>query len=132
LIRARFFHFSRHPLCLPLVPGRILVTPRSVTRGGHSPLQRFRDAGYQLVFCRPGRQLDEAELLALLPGCVSYLAGVEPVTARVLESAPGLRVISRNGTGVDAIDVFEPEPPTDRRLIAHTSADSPGKASIAS
>lgn len=43
--------------------------------------------------------------MALLPGCVGYLAGVEPVTARVLAAASDLQVISRNGIGVDNIDL---------------------------
>lgn len=83
---------------------RILVTPRSVTRAGHPALQRLREAGYEVVFCTPGVQPDEAELLRLLPGCIGYLAGVEKIGARVLETATDLRVISRNGTGVDNID----------------------------
>jgi len=41
----------------------------------------------------------------LLPGCVGYLAGVENISARVLEAAKDLRVISRNGTGIDNIDL---------------------------
>jgi D-3-phosphoglycerate dehydrogenase len=47
----------------------------------------------------------EDELLRAVPGCVGWLAGVEPITPRVLSAAKGLRVISRNGTGVDAIDL---------------------------
>jgi len=43
--------------------------------------------------------------MQLLPDCVGFLAGVEPVTAKVLESAQSLRVISRNGTGIDNIDL---------------------------
>ena len=84
---------------------RILITPRSLTREAHPALRRMQDAGYELVFCSPGRQPDESELRRLLPGCVGYLAGVEPVSAGVLEAARGLRVISRNGVGVDNIDL---------------------------
>ena len=51
----------------------------------------------------------EEELLTKLPGCVGYLAGVEKVSAKVLETAKELRVISRNGTGADAIDVAAAE-----------------------
>jgi phosphoglycerate dehydrogenase-like enzyme len=96
---------------------KVLVTPRSVTRGevgsttssplrgGHPALQRLRDAGYEVVFCTPGIQPGEDELMSLLPGCVGYLAGVEPIPARVLDSAKDLRAISRNGTGTDSIDL---------------------------
>jgi D-3-phosphoglycerate dehydrogenase len=43
--------------------------------------------------------------MQLLADCVGFLAGVEPVTAKVLESAHSLRVISRNGSGLDNIDL---------------------------
>lgn len=85
---------------------RILVTPRSVTRQGHPALKRLEACGYEVVLGPADRQPSEAELLSLLPGCVGYLAGVEPVRAQVLAAAaPTLKAISRNGTGTDSIDV---------------------------
>jgi D-3-phosphoglycerate dehydrogenase len=84
---------------------RILITPRSVTRDGHPALQRLKDAGYEVFLSSPGKQPDEEELMQLLPGCVGYLCGVEKVTGRVLREARELQVISRNGTGVDNIDM---------------------------
>ncbi len=80
---------------------RILVTPRSLTRHRDPALDALVEDGYELVFSRPGETPDEAALIALLPGCVGWLAGVEPVSPRVLEAASGLRAISRNGTGTD-------------------------------
>jgi D-3-phosphoglycerate dehydrogenase len=80
---------------------RILITPRSLTRNPDPALQALVQNGYRLVFSRAGETPDEATLLDLLPGCVGWLAGVEPVSPRVLESAHDLRVISRNGTGSD-------------------------------
>jgi len=84
---------------------KILVTPRSITKEGHPSLDRLRNAGYELVFCSPGKQPSEDELINILPGCSGYLAGVEKVSAKVLSAAPGLQVISRNGVGVDNIDL---------------------------
>ena len=86
-------------------PMRILVTPRSVTRGGHPSLEKLRTAGFEVIFCQAGMQPAEDELRELLPGCIGYLAGVEPVTEKVLEAAVDLRAISRNGTGVDNINL---------------------------
>ncbi|MFZ4395011.1 MAG: phosphoglycerate dehydrogenase [Kiritimatiellia bacterium] len=88
---------------------RILVTPRSVTRNGHPQLQRLRERGWEVLFCKPGVQPSEDDLLALLPGCVGYLAGVEKISVRVLEAAKGLQVISRNGVGVDNVDLSAAE-----------------------
>jgi phosphoglycerate dehydrogenase-like enzyme len=48
---------------------------------------------------------EEVELMHLLTGCIGYLAGVEKITGRVLNATQDLRVISRNGTGVDNIDL---------------------------
>ncbi len=88
-----------------MATGKILITPRSLTAGGHPALARFEQAGYEQVCCTPGQQPDEAQLLELLPGCVGYLAGVEPVSRRVLQQACELRAISRNGVGVNNIDL---------------------------
>jgi len=89
--------------------GKILVTPRSLTRNGHPALGRLAECGYEVIFCTTGVQPDEEELLVLAPQCVGYLAGVERISARVLEASPGLKVISRNGTGVDKIDLAAAE-----------------------
>jgi len=84
----------------------IYITPRSVTREGHPTLQRLEDAGFGLLFCEPGQQPDEGRLLKDLPGCVGMLAGVEPISDKVLQAAaPSLKVIARNGVGVNNIDL---------------------------
>ncbi|MEI6241132.1 MAG: phosphoglycerate dehydrogenase [Planctomycetia bacterium] len=84
---------------------KILVTPRSLTAGGHPALERLSGAGYQVVLGPSGKMPTANDLVGLLPGCVGWLAGVEKITDDVLAAAPGLRVIARNGTGVDAIDL---------------------------
>ncbi len=109
------------------MPGSILVTPRSVTRDGHPALARLRDAGWRIVMCRPGALPDEEELRTLLPGCAGYIAGVERVSARALDAAPDLRVISRNGTGIDAIDLAAAE----RRGIAVLRAEGANARGVA-
>jgi D-3-phosphoglycerate dehydrogenase / 2-oxoglutarate reductase len=85
--------------------GKILVTPRSLTKDGDPALELLKAAGHEVVFCTPGRQPDEEEMLRLVPGCLGWLAGVEKITPRVLEAARGLKAISRNGTGIDNVDL---------------------------
>ncbi len=85
--------------------GKVLVSPRSLTRDGHPALDLLKEAGHEVVFCTPGKQPDEEELLRILPGCVGYLAGVERISEKALEAAKDLKVISRNGTGIDNIDL---------------------------
>ena len=84
---------------------RILVTPRSVTSEGHPALARLTRAGFEIVMPPAGKMPTASELKQLLPGCVGWLAGVEPITDDVLSAASDLRIISRNGTGIDAIDL---------------------------
>lgn len=81
---------------------KVLVTPRSYAR---ESLDRLRAAGYELVLGPAGRHPTREELLELLPGCAGWVAGVEKIPAEVLQAAPDLKVISRNGAGVDNIDV---------------------------
>ncbi|RBP18120.1 D-3-phosphoglycerate dehydrogenase [Roseiarcus fermentans] len=85
--------------------GRIAITPRSISEGGHPALTVLSQRGYDLVFPAPGRQPTEDDLLRTIPACVGYLAGVEPISRAVISASPMLRVISRNGTGTDSIDV---------------------------
>ena len=84
---------------------KILVTPRSLTKEGDPALDLLTNEGFEIVFSTPGSMPQEDELIRLLPGCVGYLAGVEQITAAVLETAADLKVISRNGTGINAIDL---------------------------
>jgi D-3-phosphoglycerate dehydrogenase / 2-oxoglutarate reductase len=88
---------------------RILVTPRSATKSGHPSLAALEEAGFEVVFSRPSILPTEEDLLQYLPGCVGYLAGVERISASVLENAKELKAISRNGTGADAIDLIAAE-----------------------
>ena len=85
--------------------GKILVTPRSLTTGGHPALDRLTRAGYDVVLGPAGKMPTADDLVRLLPGCVGWLAGVERISDDVLAAALDLRVIARNGTGVDAVDL---------------------------
>lgn len=81
--------------------GKVLVTPRSLSAAGHPALARLVKAGYTLAMPAPGQTPSEAQLMSVIPDCVGWLAGVETVTPAVIAAAENLRVISRNGTGVD-------------------------------
>jgi D-3-phosphoglycerate dehydrogenase / 2-oxoglutarate reductase len=86
---------------------RVLVTPRSLTNGDHPAFERLRRAGWEIVLGPNGRLPDEGELCQLIQGCLGWIAGVEPVTAKVLAAAKALKVISRNGSGIDNIPLAE-------------------------
>ena len=84
---------------------QVVVTPRSMTAPPHPALEKLRQAGYEVLMPTPGEQPTETQLVAALQNAEGYLAGVEKVSRTVLEAAPRLRAISRNGVGIDNVDM---------------------------
>lgn len=84
---------------------KVLVTPRSLSVPTHPALASLRDAGHEIVIPAPGKTPDPAVLAAVLPDCAGWLAGVEPVTADLMAKGKMLRIIARNGVGVDNVDL---------------------------
>ena len=97
--------------------GRILITPRSLSKGGHPALAPLVEAGFKLEFPAPGATPTEAQLVAALPGVVGWLAGVEKVSEAAIGAADRLRVISRNGSGPDLL-----LPTVELQLQGHVAA----------
>ncbi len=54
---------------------------------------------------KPEKPFTEDELIALLEGCDGYVAGLDNITAKVIENCPQLKVISRWGVGYDKVDI---------------------------
>ncbi len=84
---------------------KVYITPRSITQNGHPSLEKLKRAGFSLVYGPSGQQPSEEEQLKILPECVAYLAGIEPIRSNVLKVAKNLKIISRNGVGIDNIDL---------------------------
>ncbi|GGG83640.1 3-phosphoglycerate dehydrogenase [Salipiger pallidus] len=65
----------------------------------------LREAGYDVRVNETGLLPTEDQLIELLKdGVVATIAGGEPYTAKVLESAPDLKIIARWGVGFDKVD----------------------------
>jgi len=85
---------------------KILVTPASFKPSMVSPaLEQLRLFAGELVFNPNNQPLEEDELIPLLKGCDGCIAGLDPFSRRVIESAKDLKVISRYGAGVDNVDL---------------------------
>ena len=62
--------------------------------------------GVKVVCNESGKRLSEDQLVATKPvNCVGIIAGLEPLSARVLDNYPELKVISRLGAGMDTVDL---------------------------
>ena len=53
----------------------VIVTPRSLSKGGHPLLDRITSAGYGLAYPSPGAQPTEAQLEAVVGDAVGWIAG---------------------------------------------------------
>lgn len=109
---------------------RILVTPRSLTSGGHPALEQLTRAGFEVVLSESGKLPDEDALIQYMNGCVGWLAGVEPVSEKVIAAARELKVISRNGVGVDNLPVNALRE-RDIRVCTADGANASGVAELA-
>lgn len=84
---------------------RVAIGPSSFAQADRRPLQLLQEAGVEVVTNPYGRRLDEAETRLLLDNVDGLLAGLEPLSESVLESAPKLRAIARVGIGMSNVDI---------------------------
>ena len=82
----------------------VAISTSSFAAYSDEPLDKLRDAGFQLRLNPHGRKLTAEEAQQHIDGAVGLLAGTEPLSREVLAAAAGLRVISRVGAGVDNVD----------------------------
>lgn len=85
---------------------KVLITTSSFSLGNFSQAKSLQDAGISLEMNPHGRRLSEEEVAELVAtDVIAILAGLEPLTDRVLSNAKSLRVIARCGTGLDSVDL---------------------------
>lgn len=101
---------------------KISISTSSFAKFSNEPLCLLDKAGITYVLNPFGRKLTEDEAIELLQGCIGLAAGTEPLTAKVMDALPKLRVISRCGTGMDNVDV---EAAKKRGIIVRNTPDGP-------
>jgi D-3-phosphoglycerate dehydrogenase len=84
---------------------RIAVTTSTFAEHDEEPLLLLRAGNAEIVANPYRRTLTEAEAADILRDCAGVVAGTEPLTAGVMDAAPGLKVISRCGSGLDTVDL---------------------------
>lgn len=105
----------------------ICITTSSFDVGGNAHLAPLLARGFDIVVNPWKSQLDEARAAAFMAehDPVAVIAGVEPWTEAVMGAAPSLKVISRVGVGVDAIDFVAAEK---RGIAVLATPDAPAPA----
>lgn len=84
---------------------KILTSPSSMGEISSKPFDILKQNGFEIINNPFGRKLTEDETIELAKDCIGIVAGVEPLTARVMGLLPKLRCISRVGVGTDNIDL---------------------------
>ena len=84
---------------------KVLTSPSSFGQISEKPYKILEDNGFDLIKNPFGRKLTEDEVIDIAQDCVGIVAGVEPLTARVMDALPNLKCISRVGVGMDSVDL---------------------------
>lgn len=81
-----------------------MVKPRIISTGPLLPISQEILGRFGTI--EVASQTDEESLISLMDGTIALIVrGVTKISARVIESAPSLRVIGRTGIGYDNIDL---------------------------
>jgi D-3-phosphoglycerate dehydrogenase len=88
-----------------MIRHRVAISTSSFAEEDRTPLDILRNAGFEVLPNPHGRRLTEDEAIDLLRGVDGLIAGLEPLTRRVLESADRLKAIARVGIGLDNVDM---------------------------
>lgn len=85
---------------------KVLFTTSSFDLDNFCDRAQIETAGYEFVLNPLGKRLTEQQLLELIDAnVVGIVAGLEPLTAAVIERAPSLKVVARCGIGMDNVDL---------------------------
>lgn len=84
---------------------RVLITTVPFGQADRRPLDLLEADHVEYVINPIGRRMKEEELAGMIGDFGILIAGTEPITARVMEAAPNLRLIARVGIGLDNVDL---------------------------
>lgn len=84
---------------------KILISATPFAEFSQYPIKQLTSHGYESVISPYGSYATENQSITLLTDVIGIIAGLEPLTRKVLESSPSLKIISRVGIGLDNIDL---------------------------
>lgn len=104
---------------------KILISSASFGKINKDPIKILENAGYTPVLNPYGKKFEFDEFVELINDAVGLIAGTEKITAKLLENAPILKVISRYGVGIDNIDL---ETAKKLGIIVRSTPEAPSQA----
>jgi len=88
---------------------KVLITTVPFGDKNRQPLEQLQAAGIEYLVNPIGRKLKEDELAEMISDFDVLIAGTEPITEKVMNRAPRLKLISRVGIGLDSVDLLAAE-----------------------
>jgi len=84
---------------------KVLTSPSSFGQVSSEPFDILEENGFEVINNPYGRKLTEDEVIELAKDCIGIVAGVETLSAKVMDALPDLKCISRVGIGMDSVDL---------------------------
>lgn len=84
---------------------KVIIASRSFGSASPKPLQLLEAAGVETAWVDANSPSAQDEILELVPQTSAIIVGLVPITEKIIEHAPQLRVISMYGVGVNHIDL---------------------------
>jgi D-3-phosphoglycerate dehydrogenase len=103
----------------------VLITTVPFADRNRFPLEMLEANGVDYRLNPLNRKLTEEELIGMVADVGVIIAGTEPITAKVMKSAPHLKHISRVGVGLDNVDLVTAEK---RGIKVSYTPDAPAPA----
>ncbi len=84
---------------------KVLISAPGFGRTGDAAIRLLREAGCEIIPNPTDATLPEDALSGLASGADAIIAGMELITARVLDAAPRLKIVARRGVGYETVDL---------------------------
>lgn len=85
----------------------VVVTSQLFGTQTDAGLRLLREHGFRVLENAAGKYHTEEDVIARAAEAEAIVCDMEPITARVMDAAPRLRIIARRGVGTDAVDTAE-------------------------
>jgi D-3-phosphoglycerate dehydrogenase / 2-oxoglutarate reductase len=89
------------------------------------PLELLNASGIDYLINPLNKKLTEEELIEIVSDFDIIIAGTEPITQKVIDKAPNLKLISRVGIGLDSVDLLASEK---KGILVSYTPDAPAPA----
>lgn len=87
------------------IKNNVVVTTPTYGKFDESAITMLEDKGYEVRKVSAGGYTEEQIIEMLDENSVAIITGLEPITEKVIASAPSLKIIVKHGIGVDNIDL---------------------------